>query len=69
MRNVTFAATQFACSVGSRAPIWRRRKTWCARRGEGCERRARAGIVREPYFCQDQHAAISRSPRLSKAIR
>lgn len=54
MRNVTFAATQFACSWDIRANIAKAKKMVCDAANKGANVVLLQELFETPYFCQDQ---------------
>ena len=64
MRNVTFAATQFACSLGSAANVGEGESAGARGSRAGRQCRAAAGAVRDALFLPGPaRANISRSPQ------
>jgi N-carbamoylputrescine amidase len=56
MRNVTFAATQFACSWDASANIAKAKELVCKAAGQGANVILLQELFETPYFCQDQLA-------------
>jgi len=56
MRNVTLAATQFACSWDAKANIAKAKELVCAAAAKGANVILIQELFETPYFCQDQLA-------------
>ena len=72
MRNVTFAATQFACSWDTRANIAKAKELVRAAAAKGANVILLQELFETPYFCQDQlaeHFALAAPVRRQSADR
>ena len=73
MRNVTLAATQFACSWDRARQYRQGERHWCAtRRRKGANVVLLQELFETPYFCQDQsaeHFALAEAVRRQSADR